>query len=120
MKLFKRNLYAFTIAVLIIGIYSNTLKNAFQFDDIIHVLNNEDIKSPSNLTHILKDVSSRPLLFATFAIIHAKRGEMDKAIEGFKKTLELAPNYMKAKKNLEIALKGMTNFEGSTSVDRYR
>ncbi|OGI08787.1 MAG: hypothetical protein A3F80_08895 [Candidatus Melainabacteria bacterium RIFCSPLOWO2_12_FULL_35_11] len=61
-----------------------------------------------------------PELYNNIAIIHAKRGEMDKAIEGFKKTLELAPNYMKAKKNLEIALKGMTNFEGSTSVDRYR
>lgn len=61
-----------------------------------------------------------PELHNNIAIIHAKRGEMDKAIEGFKKTLELAPNYIKARRNMEIALKGMTNFEGSTSVDRYR
>ena len=61
-----------------------------------------------------------PELHNNIAIIHAKKGDINKAIEGFKKTLELAPNYMKAKKNLEIALKGMTNFEGSTSVDRYR
>ena len=68
MKLFKRNLYAFTIAVLIIGIYSNTLKNSFQFDDIIHVLNNERIKQLPNLTEILTGFFSRPILFATFAI----------------------------------------------------
>jgi tetratricopeptide (TPR) repeat protein len=68
MNLFKRNLYAFIIAVLIIGIYLNTLKNAFQFDDIIHISNNERIKELSHLPEILTEVFSRPILFATFTI----------------------------------------------------
>ncbi len=69
MNLLKKNLYALaTIASLITGLYFNTLKNAFQFDDIIHLLNNERIKHLSNLPEMLTDVFNRSILFATFAI----------------------------------------------------
>ncbi|MBI3584942.1 MAG: tetratricopeptide repeat protein [Nitrospinae bacterium] len=61
-----------------------------------------------------------PELHNNIAIIHAKRGEMDKAVEEFKKAVDLAPSYIKARRNLEMILKGMPNFEGSTSVDSYR
>lgn len=54
------------------------------------------------------------------AIIYAKKGEIGKAAAEFKRSLEIAPDYIKAKKNLEMLLKGMADFEGSTVVDRYR
>ncbi len=61
-----------------------------------------------------------PELHNNIGIIYAQKGEKDKAIDEFKRTLTLAPNYLKARRNLEIALKGMTDFEGSTPVDSYR
>ncbi len=68
MNLSKKNLYIFAIAFLTIGIYFNTFKNAFQFDDIIHILKNDKIKYLSNIPEILTEFLSRPLLFAAFTL----------------------------------------------------
>lgn len=62
----------FLITAAVLAVYSNTFHAAFQFDDIPGVVENENIKSLSNLKALITD--NRGVSMASFALNYARGG----------------------------------------------
>lgn len=62
----------FLITAAVLAVYSNTFHSAFQFDDIPGLVENENIKSLSNLRALITD--NRGVSMASFALNYARGG----------------------------------------------
>lgn len=80
------------LAILGVGIYSNSLQNGFHYDDLHHIVKNPHIRDINNIPSFFTD----PGTFSLKYKIHRKEKKMSLSEEAYRKAIQIEPRSIPA------------------------